>query len=331
MAVVVLPRFVAFQGDNNKLLLVSPTGRTPMLEYSADLEFLQRMAMVHEVHVVDAAAGTLAIKYLENGKFWQVSDDNPYEQDTVMANFEGVPGSSNPKALFLPVQLDKQTVALKSVSEGLFCDRRAYNFLLPRAESSSGSSVRMIIKEPVISTSLNNIIYHIEKANIYNRRLVALATQTATNHSSLPGQVTLQLEYSKSSTTSWSNSVTTELSVTLNMNAGTPLIAEGGINISASVTHSFSWGEETTESTNITSSYTVPNVPPGASVRVTVSGDQANCDVPFSYTQLDTLPDGTPRSNDFADGVFSGANVFNIYIEATDVFTNRVIHSASLA
>eukprot|EP00250_Pteridium_aquilinum_P006610 c16494_g1_i1 orf=58-1050(+) len=329
MALVRLPRYVAFQGNNNKLMLVSPTAKTPMLEFTADVEFLQRMAMVHEVHVVDATKGVVAIKYLTNGKFWQVSFDNPYRQDAIMANFDGVPGLSTTKALFLPVYVDKETVALKSLDTGRFCYRPGKDYFLPTKESME-SSTKLVVKQPILASTLSNIVYDIDKAKIYSRRSIALVTQTTKNSSSLPGQVTLALEYAKSSTTSWSNSITTQLSVAVRMSAGAPRIAEGGIEISQSIAHAFTWGEETSESTTVTSTYTVPNVLPGATVRVTVSGEQANCDVPFSYTQIDTLPEGEQRTNNFMDGIFNGTNIFNIYIEATDVGTKKVVHRAAL-
>ncbi|MCO5551912.1 hypothetical protein L7F22_005419 [Adiantum nelumboides] len=329
MAAVVLPRYLAFQGDNDKLLMTSPTGKTPMLEFSADTEFLQHKAMVHEMHMVDAKTGTVAIRYVGNGKFWQVSDNNPYHQDVVMANREGgVPTSSDRTALFTLVQLNKQTVALKSEATGRYCVRRAYSFLLPNG-GSGDSNARMVVKDPVLSRQLNDIVYDIGKAKIYNRRLIALVSQTATNHSSLPGQVTLQLSYTKSSTSSWNNSITTQLSATLKMMAGAPLVTEGGVEISASVSHAFSWGKETTDSLTVSPSYTVPNVPPGATVKVTVYAEQANCNVPFSYTQLDTLPEVGVQRTCFSDGIFVGANMFNFYIEAKDVHTNHLLHRAN--
>ncbi|KAI5054930.1 hypothetical protein GOP47_0030075 [Adiantum capillus-veneris] len=286
-------------------------------------------AMVHEVHVVDAKTGTVAIKYIGNGKFWQVSDANPYNQDVVMANWEGgEPRLSDRTALFVPEQLNKDTVALKSMATGRYCVRRAYSFLLPNGDGVE-SSARMVLKDPVLSCRLDDIVYDVGNAKIYNRRPIALVSQTATNHSSLPGSVTLQLSYTKTSTSSWSNSITTQLSTTLKFNAGAPLVTEGGVEISASVSHTVTWGKETSESLTVSPSYTVPNVPPGATVKVTVYAEQANCNVPFSYTQQDTLPEAGVQRTRFADGIFIGANMFNFYIEAKDVLTAKLLHRAS--
>lgn len=318
----ILPRYLAFKGDNGSLLIISKTGKSPMLEFSADESFLNNIWMVHEVTVVNRATGTVAIKYLGNNKYWQVSYENPYKQYAVMANFNGVPGSSDTAALFVPVKLNNDTVALRSVQAARYCDRRAYNFLLPRAESI-GTTARIVVADPVLSRNLMNVVYHTDRASINSSRVVVLATQTGINNSSVEGQIALQITYTNTTTKSWNNSVTVGFAVTVKFSAGVPLVAESGIEVTASVSNTISWGAETSESTEVSGTYTVPSVPPGHRVRVTVSGTEAKCDVPFSYNQLDTLPDGVQHDNYFADGVYRGANVFSIVWEARDVDANN--------
>ncbi|RVW64277.1 hypothetical protein CK203_052261 [Vitis vinifera] len=95
------------------------------------------------------------------------------------------------------------------------------------------------------------------------------------------------------------------------MESGVPFIADGKLEISSEFSGTYEWGE--TESVT-TAMETVYNVTVPAMTKVTVSmiATQGSCDVPFSYTQRDTLTDGKNVVYNMDDGVYVGVNCFNV-------------------
>ncbi|KAL6338355.1 hypothetical protein AAG906_018726 [Vitis piasezkii] len=95
--------------------------------------------------------------------------------------------------------------------------------------------------------------------------------------------------------------------------SGVPFIADGKLEVSSefSGTGTYEWGE--TESLT-TAKETVYSVTVPARTRVTISmiATQGSCDVPFSYTQRDTLTDGQNVVYNMDDGVYVGVNCFNV-------------------
>lgn len=264
----------------------------------------------------------MIIKCLNNGNYWQRSILFQGRYDVVCANHTGVPDPSDKNAHFLPIKIDDNTVVLKCLATGKFCDRADYDFLWPLSDSILGSC-KMVLKEPVLSRRVTNVVYNIKKAEIFDSRVIALGKATAINSSSYPIKLDVTVKYSKTATKTWNTSVTVGASIKAKMSVGVPLVAKEGIEISASVSGTWGWGETSSETLERSGTFSVLNVPPGGKVMVTVSATEASCSVPFSYTQIDTLIDGKQRTNDFSDGIFNGANVFDVTWEAHDVTTGK--------
>ncbi|KAI9112662.1 hypothetical protein K1719_016328 [Acacia pycnantha] len=56
-------------------------------------------------------------------------------------------------------------------------------------------------------------------------------------------------------------------------------------------------------------------VPPMTMVTVSLLTTRGSCDVPFSYTQRDTLTNGQQVTYNMDDGIYTGINSFNFKYE----------------
>ncbi|KAG5547079.1 hypothetical protein RHGRI_012943 [Rhododendron griersonianum] len=92
------------------------------------------------------------------------------------------------------------------------------------------------------------------------------------------------------------------------LQGGTP--SDGKIEISAELTAGLQWGETVTTKNQVETEDTF-TVPPMSKVTVSLLVRQGSCNVPFSYTQCDTLMNGQTNTLYFDDGVYTGVNGFN--------------------
>ncbi|KAK8477553.1 hypothetical protein V6N11_007386, partial [Hibiscus sabdariffa] len=71
------------------------------------------------------------------------------------------------------------------------------------------------------------------------------------------------------------------------------------------------WGESNTSSNLVEVTHTV-TVPPMTKVTVNLIATKGYCDVPFTYSQTDTLYNGTTVTSEVEGGSYTGSNYYNI-------------------
>lgn len=165
----------------------------------------------------------------------------------------------------------------------------------------------MDIEEPVTSRRINNVIYHLTDARLYNEKTVALITDYSSNKTNNPLVSELNLKTTVSNSTSWSTSVT--------VTAGVPDIASGTLEIAGEVTKYAEWGGTETVTAEVGNVKTI-TVAPMTRVKVSMMATRVSYDIPFSYTRHDVLKDGSTKITEKNDGLFTGHNGYNYRYEA---------------
>ncbi|KAG6575365.1 hypothetical protein SDJN03_26004, partial [Cucurbita argyrosperma subsp. sororia] len=112
----------------------------------------------------------------------------------------------------------------------------------------------------------------------------------------------------------WNSSVSMKLGVKTTIQTGIPFIFEGKVEISAEFSGQYQWGETKTTSKAVETSYQV-TVPPMTTVIVSLLATKGTSDVPYSYTQRDTLINGDTKTSQMDDGVYKGVNSYNFKYE----------------
>ncbi|XP_023543607.1 natterin-1-like [Cucurbita pepo subsp. pepo] len=141
-----------------------------------------------------------------------------------------------------------------------------------------------------------------------------MANGDASNNSSKENTIDMKLRYEISESNTWSSTVSAKLGVQTTIQTGIPLIAEGKIEMSAEFSGEYTWGKTKSKSSEIETVYTV-TVPPMSRVRVSLLATKGQCDVPYSYTQRDTLMNGDQVTNYYDDGIYTAVNCYNFKYE----------------
>ncbi|XP_021817693.1 uncharacterized protein LOC110759863 [Prunus avium] len=156
---------------------------------------------------------------------------------------------------------------------------------------------------------------------IYNKKVVEIVVGEAVNRTKETQTVELKLSYKKTRSGSLKSSVF-KLGVQSNIDGEVPVIADNGkieVDEFAESVERRKTGTATifTCSVNEVNVYKVV-VTAMAMVKVKLLVTKASYDVPFSYTQRETLADGKRITNDMDDGVYCGTNTFNFKFETTE-------------
>ncbi|KAA8544868.1 hypothetical protein F0562_019737 [Nyssa sinensis] len=238
--------------------------------------------------------GSLRIKSNHFGKFWRCSPN------WIWADSDDT-SSNNSDTLFWLIKVDNRVVALRNLGNNNFCKRlstEGKTDCLNATISTISREARLEVEELVLSRTIYNVNYHLMDASIYSQSVLTMANGTATNRTQEPS--------------------TYELGIKTSIQTGVPLIAEGKIEIEAEFTGEYQWGQTNESSTGVETVYTV-TVPPMTMVKVSLLATKGSCDVPFSYSQRDTLISGQKITSTMDNGVYTGINCFNFKYETQQV------------
>ncbi|GLJ10719.1 hypothetical protein SUGI_0133810 [Cryptomeria japonica] len=294
---VKLPKFVAFKGSNGRFLGLHDG---VMQFYSSDLgdDSIRQQ-------VEDIGDGKVKIVNLDvdSKRHWIVYDN------WLMLDYGGYE-----PAVFRPIQIDAQKVALKCVDPPKICrlltDSRGRECFGATATSLEAATYLTVV-ETVFSRRVHSIIYDLNSAHIYDLEPLALAKGTAVNTTSQSATMEIGLEYTERRKKSWSNSNSFQTGVSTIFDAGIPFVGSVAIQVSVEDTFTWEWGGEEEQSTTIPTKYTAV-VEPGKTVEVVLQATRGKCDVKFSYVQEDLLSTGEKITTSCEDGVFKGINYFDI-------------------
>ncbi|KAK8548388.1 hypothetical protein V6N13_054802 [Hibiscus sabdariffa] len=303
-SLLVLPRYVAFKGDNEKYLCLRYLdGGYSYLQFAT--KDIGDPTVACEVFATDD--GSIRIKQLSNGKFWRRSPN------WIWADSDDT-SIDNKDTLFRPIKVNDQTIGLVNLGNNYFCKRLSYegkDNCLNAAVPSVTQEAQLTVAEAVLTREIYGVRYDIDNARVYDETILSLDERSSTNHTEKPSTLDVTLSYTDSKTRSWKNMFSLKLGVKSTMEFQLPLIFEGKLELSAEFQSGVEWGETTTVTTLVEAVHKV-TVPPMTEVTITVLSTYGKCDVPFTFLQRDTLFNGATVISEVQGGTFTGSNYYNI-------------------
>ncbi|KAK4275747.1 hypothetical protein QN277_018778 [Acacia crassicarpa] len=305
-SILIMPKHVAFKGDNGQYLSARWIERHQYLQFASN--DVGDPTVGNEIFTT--YDGNIRVKSNHFGKFWRRSPNWIWADSDDTTN-------NNSDTLFWPIKVDKNVIALRNLGNNNFCKRlttEGKTNCLNAGVSTISKEARIEVEELVISRQIYNVNFRLFDARIYSQRVLTMATGVAINRTQEPNNAEVRLSYIETKSSTWNASVSLKLGVKTSFQTGIPFIAKGEIEISAEFTGEYQWGETTTTSTEVETVYKV-TVPPMTMVTVSLLATTGLCDVPFSYTQRDTLTNGQQVTCNMDDGIYTGINSFNFKYE----------------
>ncbi|KAK9079018.1 hypothetical protein SSX86_000687 [Deinandra increscens subsp. villosa] len=318
---LVLPSQVSFRlqvvgpdakdyGNGGKYLCSSRVDGEPCLRFEPGVDPADTMAAYE---LIPTADGNYSIKDLTFGKFWRVTNFN------IVADAEERDLVHDNNTKFSPVKVSENAIALRSVGGNSFVGP-AYPSPAERlcvGYPTVTTKTRLIVEERVLKKEIANVTYRLSESKIYNEEVQEASHSFATNNSpDKETTVTLTYSLTDSKSNNWSNSESLTLGTKVEFKtAAIPIIAKNKVELSADFTYTHDFGSTETVETKREGSYTVV-VPPLTTMKLSLMFTKALCDVPYSYTQSDSLYDGTLVSVEKDDGIYNGIMSFDFYFES---------------
>jgi len=308
-SLLILPKHVGFKGDNGSYL----SGRTidghPYLQFASS--DIGDPTVGNEVFTTPD--GSVRIKSNPFGRFWRRSPNWIWADSDDSTN-------NDPDTLFWPIKVGNNVVALRNLGNNNFCKRLTVvgvTNCLSADISTISKEASLEVEELVISRSIYDVNFHLMDGRIYDQHVLPIANGEAVNMTQEPRTIDVKLPYTDTKTSTWNSSVSLKLGVKTTLQSGVPLIAEGKIEISGEFAGEYQWGETETSTNAVEAVYKV-TVPPMTTVKVSLLATRGSCDVPFSYSQRDTLTNGEQVTYTMDDGVYTGVNSFNFKYETKE-------------
>ncbi|XVF37565.1 hypothetical protein REPUB_Repub20aG0020100 [Reevesia pubescens] len=301
-SLLILPKYVAFKGNNDQYLCLRQIEGHPYLQFATDDIGDSTVAM----EIFTTNEGYVRLKSTSSNKFWR---RNP---NWIWADSDDT--SNNDKdTLFRPVKVDKQTIGLLNLGNNYFCKRlttEGKTNCLNAAVPSVTKEAQLKVEEPVLTREIFNIRYNLENSRVYNETVLLVAKNSASNHSSESNKLDVELTYTDTKTSTWNSNLSLKLEAKETVEVGVPLIAEGSVELSATAESGIEWGESKTTTTVMKLLHSVV-VPPMTKMTVYLIATNGKCDVPFTYMQKDTLYNGTVVTTKNVGGTYTGSNYYN--------------------
>lgn len=309
-SLLILPRFVAFKGYNDKYLCFRRVEwNLPYMQFSSDDIGDSTVAL--EVFVTDE--GYARIKPVCTDKFWRRSPN------WIWADSDDS-SSKNTDTVFRPVIVDIRTIGLINLGNNYFCQSLTTEGkwdCLNAATNSLIKEAQLIVEEPVLTRQIYGVNYHLGNSRVYDEIVLIVSRNSASNFTKEPATFDVKLSYTDIKTTQWKNSFSLKLGTKATMDFKVPLIFYGKVEVSSEVQTGIEWGETKTTTTVVEVVYKVA-VPAMTKVIVCVIATKGRCDVPFTYMQRDTLYDGTIVTDEIQGGTYTGSNYYSTSFETTE-------------
>ncbi|XP_022719726.1 uncharacterized protein LOC111277573 [Durio zibethinus] len=291
-SLVILPRYVAFKGDNGKYLCLRQIQGYPYLQFSTT--DIGDSSVPCEVF--NTNDGDVRIKTISSNKFWRRSPN------WIWADSNDI--SSNKDALFLPVIVNDTTIGLLNLGNNNFCKRlttEGKTNCLNAAVPSVTKEAQLTVEEPVLTRDIYNVKYDLDNSRVYDERVLLVAKNSADNYTQQSSTLDVKLSYTDTKTSTWKTMFSLQLGMKTSFDIGLPLIFEGKVELSGEVQSATEWGETTT-STSIVEVVHKVTVPPMTKVTVHLIATNGKCDVPFTFMQRDTLYNGATVTTEVQGG-----------------------------
>lgn len=313
-SLLVLPKHIAFKGDNGNYLSVQMLNfDNPYLQFIPIAKGDTRMWFVASA---DGHARSQIMSF-HNKNLWQTGRWEFW----ILANVDAANSTPHdPATWFLPVRVADNVIALRSLFNNNFCTRFNRADATNRPDTLNANSLTIIpeahleLEELVLERSIYDVNFRLMDARIYSESILTMATGEAANATREPNVVELRFSFVESTSSTWNTTLSATVGVTTTFKSGVPFIAQGEITVSTEFTGAYEWGTTRTEERTVETTYTIV-VPPMSAVSVRMLASRGSCDVPFSYYQSDKLYDGTFETFYKLDGIYTGVNSYDFRYE----------------
>ncbi|KAE8712344.1 hypothetical protein F3Y22_tig00110258pilonHSYRG00201 [Hibiscus syriacus] len=309
---LVLPRFVALKGDNGQYMCVVEFNRRPHLQFTASDISDPNVAM----EILPANDGKIRIRHISSGKFWNLG--NP---DFILADADKTSDSDN-NTLFRPFNVNTKSIAFLNLGNNKFCKR--YTGSLTSGFNAmtdiTDFFARLKVEETVTKREISNIKYRLDKSRVYDNETVVLVEKSAINsdpNSSTTEDLTLSYEDVKSNIWKTNLSLKLEAKGTFDITSF-PIIVDGGR------VQSLNQGQRGNELDGTMITTTRKKVvhkvvvPPNTKVVLSLTTTKGKCDVPFTFTQRDTLINGNTYTTEVEDATYTVSNYYNLQFQTRE-------------
>ncbi|KAB2092168.1 hypothetical protein ES319_A02G010700v1 [Gossypium barbadense] len=306
---VILPRYIAFKGNNDMFLRLAEIDGHPYLQFLG--EDIGEAAVAMEVFYTPN--GDIRIKPVCSDKYWKL------KPDWIWVDSDDTKGNDK-DTLFHPFKVDGKTIALLSLGNNMFCKRftsEGRTSCLSARIPSVTKEAYLNVVEPVLSRKIENLRYDTENARVYDEKVQIVAKNSASNHTKQSNTMDVKLTYTDTTTSTWNSHFSLGLEAKASFEFGIPLIAEGSVEVSTNVETGIQWGETKTTTTVMEVNHQV-HVPPMTKVTVYLLMTRGKCDVNFMFTQKDTLFNGTVVKTDIVGNTYVGSNYYNVQYDTKE-------------
>ncbi|XP_004305001.1 PREDICTED: uncharacterized protein LOC101297173 [Fragaria vesca subsp. vesca] len=325
-----MPRHVAFKGDNGQYLRFMTISNQPFLQFSSAVD-KWHPSVLQEVENDFFGYGDNSFRIkchnsnVRDGYWRRNRDSDPewiHADSVLFPHLSPVShrwGDSIFRAAKVGESAEGIIVAFRSTNDNHLMRGSASNVqnVLRATASTIVPEARFLLEELVRSRLIYNVNFNLLDARIYSNEPELVTGQSFNNVTSLPQNMELTFTYTQSKTSTWNATVSTTVGVSTTFRTGVPFIADGEISTSLETTTTYEWGRSYTEEETRTDTIAI-TAPPMRRVTVSRIETRGSCDVPFSYTQEDTLYNWEKKEYQKHDGLYKGVNSFNIHYQAIE-------------
>ncbi|CAK9328580.1 unnamed protein product [Citrullus colocynthis] len=308
----ILPKHIAFKADNVTGSYLRGKRFQEMNYLTFNGTDISSCAVANEVFATTLGDGTVAIKSLFFDKFWSRGCDNWVVGGSCNSDH------NDPNTLFFPTKVGNNVVALRNLGNQLFCKRftdegviNGLSAVIPTITPEA----QFQVYELVATREIENVEFRLSDGRIYDKKVITVATGVAETRLLQPTVVDVKLAYDDKKVSAWSSTVSMKLDVeTSIIKSSIPVIFDDKLAIGPEFSGEYEWGEAKNLTKKVETVHKVL-VQPLTKVRVNLVATQASYDVPFSYTQNDTLINGQNITLNMEDGIYKGINLYNFKFE----------------
>ncbi|WJZ90941.1 hypothetical protein VitviT2T_010056 [Vitis vinifera] len=177
-SLLILPKHIAFKGDNDYYLSARTIEGRPYLEFAST--DIGDPTVGNEVFTTQDGSARIKSDYF--GRFWRRSPN------WILADSDDST-NNNSNTLFWPVRVDKNVVALRNLGNNNFCKRlttEGKTSCLNAGVSTISREARLEVAELVLSRNIYNVNFRLMDARIYDQRVIVMTTGGAINMTQEP-------------------------------------------------------------------------------------------------------------------------------------------------
>ncbi|CAN0907694.1 hypothetical protein LINGRAHAP2_LOCUS24941 [Linum grandiflorum] len=322
-SLMILPKHVAFKGDNGLFLGVNKIEgfNDPCLQFGVADKRDDRSIRNQIVSRPDGLS--IRIKNASNGSFWKRDDCN-----WICPVADADHGNGSLDAVFKVIKIKDSTIALLNLGNNHFCKRYTVGkatSCLRAMDPTVTEFAHLELTDIIASRSIYNIQFRLLHARILrdngkDSTSQIMASTVVINNTAKPKTQVLKLTFDDTRNSTWKNSSSLRLagSPKVRIESDVLHIRDSEIEVSASeFGTSYVWDETTTRTLSVTRVHKVV-VLPMTKVTVRLLATIGTCEVPFSYVQHDILCNGAEETYVQDDGLYVGTNAYNFVYETSE-------------